>query len=71
MGNAASASIVASADGAIQLGVGTNAVADSIGLGPLRVLTTGTGTSNGEFWLAAGNVYCRSGGATRNLSNIP
>lgn len=71
MGRTSLGNITASAVGAIQIGYGTNNVANSIGLGPVRVLTTGVGTNNGEFWVSGGNVYCRSGNATRNLTNIP
>lgn len=67
-----SAAIVASGKGSAQFGSGTNSVAYSFQFGGgIRILTSGAGTNNGEIWVASNNVYIRSGGATRNCSNIP
>lgn len=75
-GRADTEAIVASAANAAQWGPGTNALADSlkVGVAGLRLKgTTGAPGApvDGDFWVAGGNVYVRSGGATQNLTNVP
>ena len=73
-GNAVDTSILASAAGAIQFGPGTNNRANSlrVGVGLWFMGATGTPStpSNGMMWVANGNIYGRTGGVTKNLSNI-
>lgn len=74
-GDSTGAAIVASATNAVQLGEGTNNVADSLQVGDttngLRLLAQGTtSTTVGSFWTDGTDVFCRTGGVTKNLTNI-
>jgi hypothetical protein len=66
--------IVASGLSAMQLGPGTNAVDYSLQVGSSIHLHGADGTpaapKNGDIWQANGNIYARTGGVTKNLSNI-
>ena len=66
----AGAECTAQADGCMQIGSGKNTVANSCQFGSLRFLTTGTGSSVGEWWVASGNVYVFSNGSARNFSTL-
>jgi len=64
----------ANAAGAVQFGAGTNALANSLRVGSdsPRLISGGAPGSpaNGDMWIASGNVYVRTGGYTRNMTNI-
>lgn len=67
--------ITASAANAVQFGVGTNALADSVQIGNSGLRLKGTtgapGTpQNGDLWVANNYVYVRTNGVTKNMSNI-
>lgn len=60
-----------------QFGEGTNTQENSLQVGSvgnsgLMLCADGQPYSlaNGQFWVYSGNVYCRTGGYTRNLTNI-
>ena len=66
---------VASSSQSMQLGTGTNTLADTvqIGAGGLRFkMTTGVpgALQNGDMWVSGGSVYVRTGGVTKNLDSI-
>lgn len=76
--------IAATANSSFQFGQGTNAVATSLQVGGydyattyntgVRLIGSGVaGTRDGDIWVdgATGDVYVRSGGVARNMSNIP
>jgi hypothetical protein len=75
-GSSSAAAIVASAANACQFGPGTNARADTLQVGVAGLALKGTLSApgvlqNGDFWVvAAGDVYCRTGGITKKLTNI-
>jgi len=74
-GNAANATISASATNSVQFGIGTNAIAGSLQVGDttngLRFISGGTtSTIVGSFWTDGTDVFCRTGGVTKNLTNI-
>ncbi len=74
-GYATTANIVASAASAFQFGEGTNDTATSLRVGNASgIHIHGAGApgapANGDFWVASGNIYARSGGGTYNLSDI-
>jgi len=76
-GSAYTGPITASARNAVQLGPGVNAEADSLRVGVAGIHFKGTagvfggGYADGQFWIDNGNVYCYSGGAVQNLTNVP
>lgn len=75
-GSANTADVSASAANAVQFGPGTNSVADSVRVGGGGLHLKGTtgafgAAADGQIWVSGANVYIRSGGATRNCTNIP
>lgn len=67
--------IVASAVNAFQFGIGTNGLADSLKVGVgihfKGSLGAPASPADGQFWgVVGGDVYVRTGGVTKNLSNI-
>lgn len=76
-GYAQGADIIASANNAFQFGPGTNSIANSLQVGAAGagVHLHGGGAPgapvNGDIWLdGSGNVMVRTGGASKNLSNV-
>lgn len=64
------------AQGAVQINSGTNSVAFSFKVGDdgygIRLIGTGTGTlRTGDIWCDGTDVFIRSNGVTKNLSDIP
>lgn len=75
-GSAYGGNVIASARNAVQFGPGTNPDADSVRIGTAGIHMKGTvgafgAYANGQFWIANGNVYCYSGNAVQNLTNVP
>jgi hypothetical protein len=75
-GDSTNGDILASAANAAQFGPGSNARADTLQVGTAGLAFKGTALApgslqNGDFWIdVSGNVYCRTNGVSKNLSNI-
>lgn len=75
-GRANGADIEATAENAVQFGVGTNSVADSVRIGAAGLHLKGSVgafgvAANGQIWVTAGgDVMIQSGGAARNISTV-
>lgn len=75
IGAAYVADIEATAQNAQQFGEGTNTLADSMQIGSAGLRLKGTAGApgapqNGDFWVASGSVYCRTGGISKKLTDI-
>jgi hypothetical protein len=75
IGDADTGSIEATAANSVQFGPGTNALADSVKIGGGGIQFFGIAAApgapgNGMFWVAGGNVYVRTGGISKNMTNI-
>ena len=76
IGFANGTSILASVANAVQYGMGSNSLADSFKVGDGCWMKGSLGAPaspvDGQFWRSVGGaLYCRTGGLTKNLSNIP
>lgn len=75
-GSAAAGGIVAQAEGSVQINEGTNNVAFSFKVGDdtygIRLIGNGIGTTrNGDIWCDGYDVFVRTGGVNKNISDIP
>lgn len=76
VGYSTSGVITASAANAVQFGVGSNSLADSVQIGNSGLRFKGTVSApgspqNGDIWVASGHVYVRTNGVTKSMTNIP
>lgn len=76
VGLANTATVEATAANSVQFGPGTNATANTVQVGDAGLRFKGTAGApgvlqNGDIWVASGNVYVRTNGVTKNLTNVP